>query len=630
MCGFVGFVGDFSRTRLRAATRVLSHRGPDDEGLWCDHDGHVGLGHRRLSIQDTSHLGHQPMLSEDGQTSIAFNGEIYNSPELRRELEGEGWGFRSRSDTEVLLAMWSIYGRAMLDRLNGIFAFAIWDARCGSVFLARDALGVKPLYLARGSRGWVFASELKAILQMVPELVALDPVALHRYLGLIWCAGARTPLKGVEKVEPGGWVNLHLDGTEDRGSWYSPPTRSLAVAISGREAPDRVQQCLRTAVHRQMLSDVPVGAFLSGGLDSTSVAAFAREVDPALKCFTIQLDEGSGDGFAADLPYARLAAKHLGVPLEVVRIGSTDMASDLERMIFSLDEPLADPAALNVLYISRLAREHGVKVLLSGAGGDDLFSGYRRHRALRYDGVLAWFPGPVRRALAGLAPRMDSRDPFMRRAAKYLAGAELSGDARIANYFVWAQDSQLRGLYTRAFGEAVGPELPIAPLLEYLHQLPQGLDSLQRMLALEQRFFLPDHNLTYTDKMSMAVGVEARVPFLDRDLVELSWRIPSSLKQRGRVGKWVLKEAMRPLLPARIIDRPKTGFGAPVREWVRGELRELVQDTLSEEALLRRGMFDPSSVARLIRENEAGRVDSSYTILSLVCVEIWCRSFLHD
>ncbi len=628
MCGIVGFVGDFSDERLLDATNALAHRGPDDEGVWKENDGRAGLGHRRLAIQDPSALGHQPMFGRQGRTVIAFNGEIYNFPELRRDLEGKGHRFQSASDTEVLLAMWDEWGSEMLSRINGIFSFALWDARLGSMFLARDALGVKPLYLAQSSSGWVFASEIKAILKLAPDLDALDPVALHRYLGLVWCPGSRTPLRGVEKVAPGESVVLRGDGTIERKTWYSLPARHALGSVGKREAATQVREGLRAAVHRQMLSDVPVGAFLSGGLDSTSVVAFAREIDPSLKCFTIELKSRNGDGFAPDLPYAVRAAEHLGVPLEVVQVSSSDMAADLERMVYSLDEPLADPAALNVLYISRLAREHGVKVLLSGAGGDDLFSGYRRHRALKFDGLMSWTPASVRRSLARLSSRLDSRSSVSRRVAKFFDGSDLSGDDRTVNYFSWAKDAQLRDLYTDEFSLAAGEFPPTEPLSAYLGQLPDGLDPLERMLALEQRFFLTDHNLTYTDKMSMAVGVEARVPFLDLDLVEQSWGIPSRLKQRGPVGKWVLKEAMRPLLPDDIIDRPKTGFGAPVREWITGELKELVRDTLSEEALKRRGIFDPAAVAKLVERNEQGRVDSSYTILSLVCIEIWCRSFL--
>lgn len=328
------------------------------------------------------------------------------------------------------------------------------------------------------------------------------------------------------------------------------------------------------------------------------------------------------------MPYARKVAQHLGVPLEVVRIDAGRMAGDLERMIAQLDEPLADPAPLNVLYISQLAREHGMKVLLSGAGGDDLFTGYRRHWAVQTERYWNWLPNLVLQALEPTMRGLDQRRSWARRLAKLFNGVGLEGDARLVNYFAWAREADLLALYTPEFRALLGGEVAGQPMRDFLESLPASVPPLEKMLALEQRFFLADHNLVYTDKMSMAAGVEVRVPFLDLDLVDFAARIPVELKQKGSVGKWVLKKAMEPYLPHEVIYRPKTGFGAPLRRWMRYDLRELLGDLLSVDSLKRRGLFEPAAVQRLIAANDAGKVDAGYTLLSLLCIEIWCRNFV--
>jgi asparagine synthase (glutamine-hydrolysing) len=377
-----------------------------------------------------------------------------------------------------------------------------------------------------------------------------------------------------------------------------------------------------------MVADVPLGAFLSGGLDSSAVVAFAKEQNPDIHCFTIDSVDGRDEGDTEDLPYARRVAKHLNVHLEVVQVHADHMAADLERMVIQLDEPVADPAALNVLYISQLARRHGMKVLLSGAGGDDLFTGYRRHRAQQIDPYFSRLPSALRHGLDSLASALDQRRAWKRRLAKAFNGAGLNGDARIANYFVWSRRSDLFALYTPEFKRQLGAASAEAPILDFLSTLPEATKALDKMLSLELRFFLADHNLMYTDKMSMAAGVEVRVPFLDMELVEFAQRIPLAYKQRGAVGKWVLKKAMEPYLPHDVIYRPKTGFGAPLRRWLGGALKPLADDVLSATSLQERGLFDAGAVRSLRDADTAGRVDASYTILSLMCIEIWCRHYI--
>jgi asparagine synthase (glutamine-hydrolysing) len=357
------------------------------------------------------------------------------------------------------------------------------------------------------------------------------------------------------------------------------------------------------------------------------VVAFAREEAPGIRCFTIETEGGQEPGMEDDLPYARRVAAHLDVPLETVRIDAVRMATDFRCMVSRLDEPLADPAVWNVFYISELARRRGIKVLLSGVGGDDLFTGYRRHTALTYQHYWNWLPEAFRSRLRRAAGTLDQRHSSSRRLAKFLSGTARSGDAQLISYFEWASEGDLRSLYT-AGARAQLREQAAAPMSAFLAELPGSVPPLERLLALEQRFFVTDHNLNYTDKMSMAAGVEVRVPFLDVDLVAHAARIPPRYKQHGRTGKWVLKKAMEPYLPADVIHRAKASFGAPLRRWIRHELRADLRDALSSESLRRRGLFEPAAVQRLMAHNDSGRADAAYTLLSLMVIEFWCRRFI--
>jgi asparagine synthase (glutamine-hydrolysing) len=605
---------------------AICHRGPDNDGDWLDVASSTALAHRRLSIIDMSPLGNQPMTDVRTSMVMVYNGEIYNYRELRRKLEADGHHFRSASDSEVLLALFSAHGERMLPLLNGIFAFAIYDPRDGSLFVACDAMAVKPLYFTEGPDGFLFASELKGLLAAGRVDRTLDIESLYRTLGFLWTPAGGTPFRSVRRLMPGEAIVVRGGHIVRRWTWAESTWSGDARTFSDTDAISAVTNAMRTAVHRQMVADVPVGAFLSGGLDSSAVVAMAREVSPRIDCFTIDSGEALDAGVTNDLPYAREAAKHLGVKLHEIHVDSARMAADLEQMVFQLDEPLADPAPLNVMYISRLARETGMKVLLSGAGGDDLFTGYRRHRAVMLERYWAWLPHTLRRSLRTAGFALGSRSAGGRRIGKAFAHADWSAEQRLAGYFLWADPVRVRDLFAPEHRRALGGVSMTAPLEQYVTSLPMT-HPLQRMLALEQRFYLPDHNLLYTDKMSMSTAIETRVPFLDNDLIRLANSLPVNVKQRGGEGKWVLKMAMGPYLPRRIIYRPKTGFGAPLRRWLRLELRGLVDDTLSEETLRRRGLFDPAAVTRLVADDRAGRVDAAYTILGLMCIEIWCRRF---
>ncbi|HUX91556.1 MAG TPA: asparagine synthase (glutamine-hydrolyzing) [Gallionellaceae bacterium] len=633
MCGIAGFNGKFSPEALQRMGERIAHRGPDSSGVFHAPEYGIGLAHRRLAIIDLSPAGSQPMHDASGQVVIVFNGEIYNFRALRAELVAAGCVFRGHSDTEVLLNLYLLSGEAMLQRLNGVFAFAIWDGRTGSLFVARDGLGVKPLYYARTDTGVVFASELKALLVNPEVKREIDPNAVMMHLTYLWCPAPSTILKGVKKLQPGHAMQVRDGEIQRLWQYYELPYDQAIAELTAEEAALQVEQSVRTAVERQMVADVPVGAFLSGGLDSSAVVAFAKQVQPdvRLQCFTIGFNEAGEEGFAEDLPYAQKVAKHLGVDLHTIYVGA-EMADQLEKMIYHLDEPLADPAPLNALFISQLAHEHGIKVLLSGAGGDDIFSGYRRHYALQQEHYWAWSPAWARRLLAGGASLLPTGRPALRRLRKAFEYADLDADERLCSYFYWGQPDRLEGLLSETYRREINGRRVSEPLIEALHNVPQQRDPLDRMLFLESKFFLPDHNLNYTDKMSMAVGVEVRVPLLDPDLVSLAARLPVGYKQHGREGKWIFKKAMERYLPHEVIYRPKTGFGAPLRSWLHSEskLKPLMMDVLSREAIMRRGIFDVKSVEALIEQDAKGRVDATYTLFSMMCIELWCRIFLDE
>jgi asparagine synthase (glutamine-hydrolysing) len=654
MCGIIGVQGDFHADLLKRMTDCVAHRGPDGEGaMWIDvpNEARTGLGHRRLAIIDLSAAGCQPMVlrnpdsGEGGAVTLVFNGEIYNYRELRAELAGAGHRFTTQTDSEVLLHLYERDGLNMLNSLNGIFAFAIHDARIngrpdgvdrGALFLARDQIGVKPLYFSRTPEGFLFASEIKALLCHPAIARDIDPIALHEMLAYLWTPAPRTMLRAVRKLEPGCAMLVHRSIPVRHWRYYRLPydgRRDLrprpAVA---EELNARVQQ----AVQRQLVADVPVGAFLSGGLDSSAVVAMMRRAQPdqRIQCFCIGFDDDVGDaGNPADLPYARRVAKHLNVDLEEIRIDATSI-DRLDEMVALLDEPQADPAPINALFIAERARALGIPVLLSGAGGDDIFSGYRRHRALAFERWWAWLPHTARAAIqaaavAAAAGRGNRQGGVLvRRLTKMFMHAGEDAERRLIAHFWWSPDRLRRHLYSAQFAAQIGSADVAEPLHASLGEIPEEHDPLQRMLFLETRHFLADHNLNYTDRAGMSAGVEVRVPLLDLDLIEFAAKIPPSMKQSGSEGKSIFKEAMRGTLPYEILNRPKSGFGAPLRHWLRHELRSRVEDTLDPAVLRRRGFFDPRAVRALIDSDRQGRIDGSYTIFALVCFELWCRRFI--
>lgn len=631
MCGIAGFLGDFDQRHLRAMSARIAHRGPDDADLWWNAAQQIGFAHRRLAIIDLSAAGRQPMWAVTRQAVIVYNGELYNYRELARDLRRDGFAFHSATDTEVILNLYLRDGEGCLERLNGIFAFALWDVRKRHLLLARDGVGVKPLYYSETSRGLVFASELKALCAL-PELDrTLDHIALSHYITCLYAPAPRTPFKAVRKLEPGTAMIVENGRIKKTWRFWQLPVGGSAPTGSIAEQSEKLETLLSRAVKRQMIADVPVGSFLSGGLDSSSLVVFARQYarERRLECFTIGFKDSTNEseGFPDDLPYAQRVAEHLGVPLHIVWTGS-EMASEFERMVYQMDEPQPDPAALNVLQIARLAHQHGSKVLLSGAGGDDIFGGYRRHYALQLERWWHWMPQGARALLEMGAGAWRQDSAFGRRVAKALQFASRAPAERLTGYFAWLAPQITTGLFAREVRAQVALNDPLDPLLQALGQLPRETSPLGCMLNLEQRFFLPDHNLNYTDKMAMAVGVEVRVPFLDPDLMSFAASLPDDMKQRGAIGKWLFKKSMEVHLPRDVIYRPKAGFGAPLRRWMREELRDHFETALVPSTLSRRGIFDVEAVSRLVQLDRAGRLDAAYPLFALVCIETWCRHFL--
>jgi asparagine synthase (glutamine-hydrolysing) len=630
MCGIAGFSGEFDPLLLERMNEAQAHRGPDDADTLFLPEARIGLAHRRLSIIDLSPRGRQPMWDVRRRAAIVYNGELYNYRELRRELVEDGFEFQSECDTEVLLNLYLRDGEKMLERLNGIFAFAIWDARKRSMLVARDGVGVKPLYYAETPRGFLFASELKALLQEPSIDRSLDPEAVRHHVLFLWCPSPITMLRAVRKLEPGHAIVIESGRVNRQFRFYDPRFDEEYVDWPEGDAVVQVRKYLTRAVDRQLMSDVPLGAFLSGGLDSSSVVALAqRRIEPEkLQCFTIgfKSQEAQIEGMADDLPYARRVAEHLGVDLHTIWVGP-EMVDELAKMVFYLDEPQADPAPINALFISQLARRQGIKVLLSGAGGDDIFTGYRRHYALLREPVWSWLPSGLRETMRDGARRLKPTSEMRRRVAKAFRYADLEGDERIISYFHWTPPDVLAGALAPELRELASPDRA-GPVANALAALPGDVPALNRMLYLEIKFFLTDHNLNYVDKVSMASGVEVRVPMLDPELMTLAARLPLRLKQRGRHGKWILRKAMEPLLPRDVIWRTKAGFGAPLRHWLRNDLRPIVDDVLSEASLRNRGLFDPKGVHKLVEADRERRVDAAYSIFSMICIELWCRMFV--
>ena len=630
MCGIIGVVGKFERESFINALSKIAHRGPDDTGVF--HHNNLSLGHQRLSIQDLTENGHQPMHSADGNWTIIFNGEIYNHLDIRKELESK-YVFKSSGDTETLLYAFIEYGIEVLKRLNGIFSFAIFNHKLEELHIVRDQFGIKPLYYYLKDEILIFGSEIKSFRELDNFDGAIDVKSILNYITFLWSPGDKTPFLNVKKLLPGHYIKL---STQDFTSvsvhkYYEIPFNGHYLDLSEEEIIVGLEQHLIKAVERQLLSDVPVAFFLSGGLDSSAIVAIAKKLRPSerLRCYTIKNSDGNmqDEGFADDLSYARKLSKILDLDLIEVEV-DVNIISDFDKMIYHLDEPQADAAPLNVLKICERAREDGYRVLLGGTAGDDLFTGYRRHRALGLERKINYIPLILRKVIKYLFANLGNKNAIIRRVKKITQNIEKPYINRIYGYFEWLDIAKAKSLLSEKNRLKFQEYLPINYFKNILKNIPNENSEINKYLFWEMKTFLVDHNLNYTDKISMALGIEVRVPFLDLELVEYSTKIPPEMKLKGNAVKYILKKTMEKYLPHEIIYRPKTGFGAPVRKWVTYDLNDKIQDYLSEKSIINRGIFDPLEISRLISENKLGKLDASYSILALMAIESWFRQFV--
>ena len=593
----------------------------------------MALGNRRLRIVDLTPQGHQPMLSSCGRYGLTFNGEIYNHAALAAELRAAGFQFRSRSDTEVLLAALMHWGEGALLRLRGMFAFAFWDEDQGRLLLGRDRLGIKPLYYAARGEQLAFASEIPAILASGVVTPAVNARALQSYLRLLWVPEPGTLLDGVRKVPPGSVLRWGWDGIGVSAYW-DLPFGNECEEISETVAAAEVREAVQAAVRAQMVADVPVGAFLSGGLDSTAIVA-AAGLDPrsTLRTFSIgfrpedQREEGALD----DPHYARLAASSLNLHHKSIII-EPNVAELLPMMVRHLEDPIADPSALNCYLICREARSECL-VLLSGTGGDELFGGYRKYVATAEAERYQRLPQFVREALiAPIAERLPVRLGSVglrgfRFAKKFVKHAHLAPFERFIGYSSYYDGDELEQLLGLDISSADVARLGVEALLEAWERRASD-DIVNRMTYLDLKFYLPGLGLAVMDRASMAASVEVRVPLLDDDLVDLVARYPGRLKVRGSQTKRVFRKAMAGLVPRPILERPKAPFAAPIRTWLRRDLKGLIHELLSDGGLKDRGLVDPLFVTRLIREHDAGWADHSLRIWALLTLELWLQAFM--
>jgi asparagine synthase (glutamine-hydrolysing) len=626
MCGIYGILGlkgpvPYEAGLLDQMGGAIAHRGPDDQGAYVD--SHLLLGMRRLSIIDVAG-GHQPIANEDGTLVVVCNGEIYNYRELRRELQARGHRFSTQSDTEVIVHLYEEVGDRFLEKIEGMFGLALWDRVKRRLIVARDALGIKPIYYRASESALVFASEAKA-LWAVPGIAArLDPAALSQYLAIGYVCAPRSMFADIRKLEPGSALIASEGRVSVRRFWRLP--QDVDHSMSESQAIESVRAGLERAVRDQMVSDVPIGAFLSGGIDSSTVVAFmSRHSAMPVKTYSIGFSGSSGAEVYNELPHARAVATAFRTDHHEIVV-QPDVASLLPNLLWHLDEPIADTAFITTYLVSKFARRD-VTVILSGVGGDELFGGYTRYLDQHYRRLYRRIPKPVRRwFIEPVARRLPSDRHTvllnkLRLAKAFLLADPLGLDERYSKFMevfgaddrdrlLTSKPAQFDDCIARAFGETVAS------------------DPLRRMMDVDLATQLPDDLLMLTDKMSMAVSLECRVPLLDQRLVALGARIPGEHKMPNGVLKYPMRRALRGILPDGILTRGKRGFGAPLGAWFKDELAPFVRHVLSKRNIERRGLFDPSAVQRIIREHERRQADRTDHLLALVNLEIWCRLYL--
>jgi asparagine synthase (glutamine-hydrolysing) len=627
MCGIAGCYQQADGQKLvDLMTDRIAHRGPDSAGAWSHEDDHVAvhLGFRRLSIIDLSTAADQPM-RKDGLT-IIYNGELYNYRALRAELAASGVRFRTQCDTEVVLEAWRRWGAEALPRFRGMFAFALFDEHTGDLVLARDPFGIKPLYYLPRNGGAVFASELKALVTAIGPELRIEPGALVASMLYYWLPEQRCAIADVRKLPGGSWALLRPDGTlKVQQYWRIADVAAEAAAGPAADLGPVIQE----SVAAHLVADVPVSSFLSGGLDSSIVTVLAHQAAQEIDAYTIAFrpEDQRLEAMPDDAVYARKVAARFGIGLHEIEI-SPDIVDVLPRMVDVLDEPIGDPAAINTLLMCEAARERGVKVILSGMGADELFGGYRKQIACVMAGQYSRLPraprAGVRFAVERLPVSVKGRGlRYARFSKRFLTFAELPEEPRFRRSYTLYDPDELAAL--------LGPDLSghvdqvISEHSDIYHDNSLA-DEVNRMCLADTRLFLPGLNLAYTDRASMAASVEVRVPFVDPVVARAAFSIGGSDKIRGRQGKVALKRAAESWLPREIVYRPKASFSAPLRAWVRNDLREVINDVLVGGELAGTGLIRSGALRRLIQDDQAGREDYAKQIWQLLSLELWYRN----
>jgi asparagine synthase (glutamine-hydrolysing) len=631
MCGIAGKLyfdpeRPVERDILERMNAVQAHRGPDDAGIYCE--GPVGLAHRRLSIIDLSPAGHQPMGNEDGTIWIIFNGEVYNFLSLRPALLARGHHFRSQTDTEVILHLYEDHGVECLQFLRGMFAFAIWDARRRQLFLARDRLGKKPLCYQQDGEAFRFASEAKAILQDPAVAACPDPRAISQYLTYGYVPSPGSAFQGMRKLPPAHYLLCHDGKTETFRYWRLRRDRKLTR--SEAEWCEEILARLEEAVRLRLISDVPLGAFLSGGIDSSAVVAMMTRAGGAtagaIKTFSIGFDEPEYD----ELAYARLVAKRIGADHHelVVR---PDAVAILPKLAWHFDEPFGDSSAVPTYYVAQMTRQY-VTVALNGDAGDENFGGYDRYVANLLAAAFDRWPGAslFRRAIRwGLQywPHTGGRRSLLSRGRRFLDGLTEVPERRYARWFCHFYGERKDELLSPDFRLRLDGEDALDLLLA-AYRGSDAPDFIDATLDVDTGLYLPDDLLVKVDIASMAHSLEARSPFLDHEFMEFAATIPSDLKVRGRTKKYILKRALSGLLPEEILHRPKMGFGVPIDHWLRHELKDLAYDSLLSPRAIDRGYFRQESVRRLLDEHVQRKANWHYLLWTLLVLELWHRTYV--
>ena len=629
MCGIAGAFRQPDGGRLvRTMTDRIGHRGPDASGL-TDLSPYtsVQLGHRRLSIIDLSTAADQPFV-KDG-LHLSYNGELYNYRELRTTLRSKGVRFATESDTEVVLECWREWGPDALPRFRGMFAFAIYDEHSGSLALARDPLGIKPLYVMPRGSGILFASELKALVSAVGPELSVDPAALVASTLFYFLPEEQSAIKGVHKLPPGSWAEWRADGTTLAGRYWEPAEEALAAA-AGPTAD--LAAVLEESVAAHLVADVPVASFLSGGLDSSLVTAIAASREPSIEAYTITFrpEDQRLEAMPDDAVYARKMAAHLGIRLHEIEI-SPDVVDMLPRVVDMLDEPIGDPAAINTVLMCQAAREAGVKVLLSGMGADELFGGYRKHLACVYGAKYQTLPRSLRsRVVApsvGMLP-VAARGRglrYSRWAKRFLSFAELPEESAFRRSYTLYDPTELEGLLDPGLAPHVQA---VVDAHRSLYMDSQLADHVNRMCLTDTRLFLPGLNLAYTDRSSMAASTEVRVPFVDPHVFRAAFSFSGSRKIKGRTQKVPLRDVAEEWVPRDVVDRPKASFGAPLRAWITNDLGPLIDDVLLDGRLVSSGFLRRSPLRQMVTDQRSGRLDQSKQLWQLLSMELWYRGAL--